>query len=120
MTLTLPIVSGFADLHESLVAAEKDVASLTLAKISDYVETEPHSQGGADGSHATQRGDRPTASATRAIHSFLKGAKNLSWALRVLRGQQAYALFLLGMEFTNHSGTPRYRELRDALERKLE
>ena len=56
----------------------------------------------------------------RAIQPWLEEAKSLASALRVIRGQEGYALYLLGTEFTNYSGTLRYRELRDALERKLE
>ena len=56
----------------------------------------------------------------RAIHPYLAGAKSVAWMLRGIRGQEAYALYLLATEFPNYRDTPRDRELRDALERKLE
>ena len=49
-----------------------------------------------------------------------KGAKNLAWALGVIQGEEAYARYLLAMEFRGYRDTRRYRELRKALERMLE
>ncbi len=55
----------------------------------------------------------------RAIGPYLKGAKNLAWALGVIQGQEPYALSVLVREFRGYGDTRRYRELREALERTL-
>ncbi len=55
-----------------------------------------------------------------AIRAYLERAQNLTWVIGMVRGLERYALSALMTEFSDCRKTPRYRELRDALERKLE
>lgn len=55
----------------------------------------------------------------RSIQAYLDGEQNLKWILGVIDSEEALALQSLLARFPTFAGTPRYEELKAALEARL-